>query len=155
MDSHSDHRARVVEVAKTWLRTPYHHQGRIKGAGADCLTLLAEVYHEAGIVPKVEIPFYVHDWHLHRSEEKYLSGLLKYTHEISSPPLPGDIILWKFGRCFSHGAIVADWPFFIHSYIGKGCVYEDINSALFLRFVSENVPERGKLRPHKFFSFWK
>ena len=36
-------RQRVVAEAETWLRTPYHHMGRIKGGGIDCPTLLAEV----------------------------------------------------------------------------------------------------------------
>ena len=26
----------VVRMARTWLGTPYHHQGRVKGAGVDC-----------------------------------------------------------------------------------------------------------------------
>lgn len=146
-------REKVIEVAKTWLGTGYHHMGRIKGAGADCLTLLAEVYFEAGLIPKIQIPYYPHDWHLHRSEEKYLKGLLNYTKEIEKPE-KGDIVLWKFGRCFSHGAIVIDWPQVIHSYTGRGCTYEDAEAAQFLKKVGENTESNGQLRPHKFFSFW-
>ncbi len=65
---------------------------------------------EAGLIHQVEVPKYSHQWHLHRSEELYLNGLLGHTHEIEGPPLPGDIVLWKFGRCYSHGAIVVEWP---------------------------------------------
>lgn len=46
-------RQRVVEIAREWVGTPYHTGARIKGAGADCLTLLAEVYAEAGIIERV------------------------------------------------------------------------------------------------------
>src|SRR5437660_5143962 len=45
-------RGLVVAEAETWLRTPYHHMARVKGAGADCLTLLAEVYEKAGVIPQ-------------------------------------------------------------------------------------------------------
>ena len=112
-------RQRVVKVARSWLSTPYHSGARGKGQGIDCLTLLAEVFTEAGLVPRIPIPYYPHDWHLHKSVERYLDGLLKYTREIEGPPKPGDIALWKFGRCFSHGAVVIAWPQVIHAYVGS------------------------------------
>ncbi len=33
----------VVRTARTWLGTPYHHQGRLKGVGVDCAGLLIGV----------------------------------------------------------------------------------------------------------------
>ena len=109
-------RAAVVAEARGWVGTPFHHAGRVKGAGVDCLMLLAEVYERAGIVPHVEPPFYVPDWHLHRDAERYLDGLRAYATEIGGPPSPGDIALFRFGRTFSHGAIVTDWPRLVHAY---------------------------------------
>ncbi len=38
----------AVQEALTWLGTPYHHQGRIKGVGVDCGTLICEVYEKVG-----------------------------------------------------------------------------------------------------------
>jgi len=145
-------RAQLVGVARSWLGTPYHAMGRVKGAGVDCLTLLAEIFHEAGIVPCIEIPYYPHDWHLHRGQECYLTGLLQHTHEIYTPPQPGDIALWKFGRCFSHGAIVVAWPMIIHAYIGRACVLENADSARWLSHIGENARDTGKIRPVRFFS---
>ena len=43
-------RATVVRIAKSWCGTPYVHAGRIKGQGVDCLTLLAGVFEDAGLV---------------------------------------------------------------------------------------------------------
>ncbi len=149
-----EEREKVIEVAKTWLGTKYHHMGRVKGAGADCLTLLACVFEESKLIPKIEVPYYPQDWHLHRSEERYLTGLLQYTKEVDMPK-PADIVLWKFGRCYSHGAVVVEWPVVIHSYSRVGCVYENAEVALFLKTVSEKVSDEGKPRPHKFFTFWK
>jgi hypothetical protein len=51
-------RAAVIGEAETWLLTPYHHMGRVKGGGTDCLMLLAEVYEAVGLVPHIDIPFY-------------------------------------------------------------------------------------------------
>lgn len=146
-------RQRVVSVARSWLGTPYHTGGRVKGpqGGIDCLTLLAEVFTEAGLVPRIPIPYYPADWHLHRSVERYLEGLLKYTLEIEGPPQPGDIALWKFGRCFSHGAIVIAWPQVIHAYVGSAVKYENAETAEWLKCIGEGS-ERGKPRPVRFFS---
>ena len=117
-------RAAVVEEARSWIGTPYHHMGRVKGVGADCLTLLAEVYERAGVVGHVEVPFYPPDWHLHRDVERYLEGLLCHAREIY-PELPeaGDIALFRMGRCFAHGAIVTAWPKLIHALAGA-CVLD-------------------------------
>ncbi len=30
-------RAEIIAEARTWLGTPYHHQGRVKGVGVDCI----------------------------------------------------------------------------------------------------------------------
>lgn len=148
-----EERKRVVEIAKSYIGTPYHHMGQIKGAGVDCLTLLLGVFGEAGLIDKIDLEYYPSDWHIHQSEERYMNGLLRYAHEVSEPK-PGDIVLWKFGRCFSHGAIVVEWPLVIHAYTGKTCGYEDALAAAWLTHVGENTTEQGKRRPVKFFSYW-
>ena len=123
-------RAAVVKEAESWIGTPFHHAARVKGAGVDCLMLLAEVYERAGVAAPIEPPFYVPDWHLHRDAERYLEGLTHYTSEIPAPPqgpgpLPGDIALFRFGRTFSHGAIVTEWPRLVHAYWNIGVVHGD------------------------------
>ena len=170
LDIEAQRRA-VVEEARTWLRTPYHHMGRVKGAGVDCATLLAEVYARTGVVPALAIPFYPPDWHLHRNAERYLDFILAHAVEIDSrvaqgeadsrpspwceaKPEPGDVAMWRFGKCFSHGAIVIDWPVVIHAYAGKGCVLEDTEKAQWLSRLAGRWRERATLdaRPVKFFT---
>ncbi len=121
--------------------------GRVKGAGVDCATLLAEVYARAGVIPTVAVPFYPPDWHLHRDAERYLGFVLEHAEEVVAP-LPADIALWRFGRCFSHGAIVVEWPLVIHAYAGRGCVMEDAAKARWLAQLSEGGAP--KPRPVKF-----
>lgn len=121
----AEQRAAVVAEALTWLRTPYHHHARIKGAGVDCAQLPAAVYEAVGLIPHVA-PDYVRDWHLHRSEERYVTWVEKFARRISdAAAAPGDFILWKWGRTYSHGAIVVDPPQVVHAWIGQGVTLDD------------------------------
>jgi NlpC/P60 family putative phage cell wall peptidase len=122
-------RSAVIAEAATWLRTPYHHMGRLKGVGCDCLTLLAEVYGRVGAIPRIVIPYYPPDWHLHRGVERYMDGLLNYAREIEAAG-PGDVALFRFGRCYSHGAIVTDWPRLIHAWHAGGVMRSDATQPL-------------------------
>jgi NlpC/P60 family putative phage cell wall peptidase len=115
-------RAAVVAEAESWIGTPYHHAARVKGAGCDCLTLLAEVFERAGVIAPIEVPFYPPDWHLHRSAELYMNGVVAHAREIEHSPRTGDIALFRFGRCFAHGAIVTQWPRLIHAWHSVGVV---------------------------------
>ena len=122
----------VVEKAKGWLGTPYHSQAKVKGAGVDCVWLLIAAFEEAGILKQGEYNpgYYSPEWHLHRSEEKYLHGVHLFCDKVEPPYQPGDIALFKFGRCVSHGAIVVKWPVIIHAYIGLGVIQSRINEAI-------------------------
>lgn len=117
-------REAVLVAARAWLGTPYHHQARIRGAGVDCAMLLAEVYREAGVIGPIDPRPYPPDWHLHRSTERYLGWLARYGAEVPAPQ-PGDVAVFRVGRCFSHGAIVEAWPQLIHAVHGIGCVRGD------------------------------
>lgn len=121
-------REMAVAEAKTWLKTPYHHMGRVKGAGVDCGQLLIAVYSEIGLIPNIDPGHYPPDWHFHRSEEKYLGWVQKYATKTEKPK-PGDVALFKFGRCISHGGIVVDDAALIHAYIGQGCVWGSYTDA--------------------------
>ena len=136
-------RQAVLDEARSWLGTPYHHMGRVKGGagcGCDCLTLLAEVYARAGIVSPVEVPYYRPDFMLHRGEETYLEGLLAHGSEVAAPE-PGDAVLFQWGRILGHAGIVTLWPSIIHA-------------CAIARRVCEGDATQGRLRgrPTKFVS---
>jgi cell wall-associated NlpC family hydrolase len=145
-------RQAVVDEALSWLATPYHHHGRIKGpgGGVDCLMLLAEIFERTGLVDRVDPGNYARDWHLHRNEEAYMQGLMLYA--VQRPegelPLAGDIALFRFGRTFSHGAIVVEAAeqlrrvALVHSYIGRGVIKGRMHED----------PLDG--RPYQFWTFW-
>lgn len=122
-------RRRVVAEAHTWARTPYHHHGRIKGVGVDCAQILAAVFEAAGIVRRLDLGNYAPQWHLHQGEEVYLRWLHVVGATRLAPglhPQAGDIGVWRFGRTFSHGAIVLEGgadPLLLHAYIGRGVIF--------------------------------
>lgn len=118
MDSWRD---KVVAEAITWIGTPYHPQARVKGAGVDCGMLLIEVFRRCGLIKNIDPGNYAREWHLHRGEELYLGWVAEHCAEVSAP-LPGDVAVFKFGRCYAHGTIVVAWPLLIHAHLPDGQV---------------------------------
>ena len=124
-------RAEAVEIAHSWLGTPYVLGGRIKGAGCDCATLLAEYLLELGRATEAELRdlgFYSHDWFCHTSNERYLRRLMEYGALVAQTKCrpgekaqPGDLVLFKTVRSplYNHGAIVTAWPWGIHAADGQ------------------------------------
>ncbi len=92
--------------------------------------LLAEVYERAGIIRRVEPEHYPPDWHFHREAERYLEGLLPLAREVETPQA-GDVALFKFARCFSHGAIVTEWPMMINAHWNIGVCRMDGTNGIF------------------------
>ena len=114
----------VVDEAVEWLHTPYHHAGRIKSVGVDCGMFLLEVFNRVGLIPRIVPEAYPRDFHLHRNREWY-AGIVAEHMDPTDDPQPGDVVLFRFGRIISHGAIVIEWPRIIHSYVGQGVILDD------------------------------
>lgn len=115
-------REKVIQEARSWLGTPYHHEGRVKGVGVDCAMLLVAVYHACGLIPDIDPRPYSFDWMLNRDEEKFLGWVKEYGSETDDPQ-PGDVLVWRFGRTFSHGSILVDQVgAIVHAYRPAGYV---------------------------------
>ena len=140
--SEAEQRAAVAAEARSWLNTPYHHAARIKGAGTDCAMLPAAVYRAVGLIPDFTVAYYPPDWHLHRDLERYLDIVTRHAAEVPAPTGPGDFVLYRWGRCFAHGAIVTIWPEIIHAVIDVGVVLDHGDAGRL----------RGRAR--RFFTLW-
>ena len=117
-----EQRQAVVCEAQTWVATPYHHCADVKGHGVDCAMFLSRVYSSAGVIPFIDPRPYPVDWHLHRSEERYLQTITPYAREIFTPPEPGDFLLFRYGRTYSHSAIVIRGSVVIHAHAQERAV---------------------------------
>lgn len=99
----------LVNEARGWLNTPFHHQGRAKGRGVDCIGLPIGCLKELGVVT------YNPDGYAREPDgtmEKYLSANLE---EI--PMQAGALLLFKIRTNPQHIAIATDYGM-IHSFSG-------------------------------------
>lgn len=110
--------SKVVTEALSWLGTPYHHAADVKGSGVDCAMLLVRVFIDTGIVEPFDPRPYPPDWYLHRDEERFLGWIEKFGDRVpdGEPSQPGDVRLYQWGRCVSHGAIVVSDTTMVHAW---------------------------------------
>lgn len=121
----AEERAAITAEARTWIGTPYHDCAMVKGAGVDCAMIIKAVFEGCGIETPIEFDSYSPQWYLHRSDELYLNKVLERAREIpEAEAKPADIVMYKFGRCFAHGAIVIEpgFPSIIHAFKQAGVV---------------------------------
>lgn len=147
-------RERIVRSAEGWLGTPWHHRARVRGAGVDCGQLLIAAYVEAGLVADVETGPYRVDHMLHHDDEAFLRIVERFLSPLppGDLPQPGDVAVWRFGRCYSHGAIVTAWPGIIHAFRPERMVTRGDGTAGIL--ARERLPEGGTApRPVKFYTW--
>jgi cell wall-associated NlpC family hydrolase len=145
-----ERRERIDAVARSFLGTPFHDRGEVKGpnGGVDCSTFLKLVFVEAGAVAPFDIGPYSPQFFLHQSEERYLNFVLRFAREIAKEEaIFGDVVLYKIGRCFAHGAIILKpgWPHIIHAHQHGRRVREGDG---------ERVNLGTRIRDVKFFSRW-
>lgn len=121
----TDARARVAAEAMTWLDTPWHHMAGLKGVGVDCAHFVAAVYEAAGVIADPHIAPYGPQWFLNSGQELFLPYVERAGAREIAPETAGrgDLVLYRVGRAWAHGAIVLDWPGrIIHAHQRWGCV---------------------------------
>jgi NlpC/P60 family putative phage cell wall peptidase len=146
--SEDEERAAVVAEARRWIGTPYHHAADIRGAGVDCGMLIVRVFIDAGLCAPFDPRPYPPDWHLHRSEERYLGFVFDRCAEVAAAK-PGDVIVFRYGRCYSHGGIVTSAAplAFVHAFWPAKVVMEEE--------LARNAQLADPARCHRIFSYWK
>lgn len=104
----------ICDIARTYLDTPYHHQGRLKYVGVDCAGLIVEIMKEIGIfTPECDYTGYrmIPDGRtllMHCSKV----GKKKPKSEMKA----GDVLLIRFDSAPQHVAMYLGNNEFIHSY---------------------------------------
>lgn len=113
----TDLQSAVLAEAATWLGTPWHHEGDVKGAGVDCAMLLIRVFTAVGAIADFDPRPYPIDHMMHSDDERFLGWLQKHADPVTSgDPQPADVLVYRVGRCYSHGAIVTQWPYILHAF---------------------------------------
>lgn len=123
-------RAALVAEARRWLKTPWHHGAAVLGVGVDCAQLVRAVYVGAGVRPAFPVDDYPMDFMLHADAERLCETIERQGGRVTDAPLPGDVVVWQFGRSFSHAGIVVSWPdAVIHAFRPWGSVVESPGNA--------------------------
>ena len=143
----------VVECARSWVGTQFHHQGRTKKigtfpGGVDCIGLVMGVAKELGIRSK----------HYDSSGDRRLLAdldrtdyamepngkLLQYYMELHLMPVayhqmqPGDIMLFRMNKHPQHAAFFSDIPSgqgMIHAYMRNRQVVEHSLNSTWIKLI--------------------
>lgn len=146
---------KILAVARSWIGTPYVHQGACKGAGCDCLGLVRGIWSEVHGQEPEQVPAYSLDWSEPQGEERLWQAALRH---LQAKPLDqaaeGDVILFRMraGAVAKHlgvqscaAAIVQrSAPIgcartaskFIHAYSGHGVVESPLSAPWQRRIVA-------------------
>lgn len=127
-----DIKTQIVKQARTWLGTPFIHQGRVKGKGCDCLGLIIGVGKECGVkINNKPIDEYDNTTYSKLPDGNFLKAQLNniLNKKPRSGAKPGDIFLMNFGGNPQHLGIFSDYPnspamAIIHCYSQAGKVVE-------------------------------
>lgn len=127
--------SRVVQIAKEWIDTPYHHQASVKGAGTDCLGLIRGIWRELyGTEPELPPP-YTQTWGDYDKQETMLEAAERNLEKLAMAtngryvPFPrtvhwepGAVLFLRRlpGKVAKHCAVLADEEHIIHAYSGVG-----------------------------------
>ncbi len=118
MTTNSVTRADVIDIARSWIGTPYHHQASVKGIGADCLGLVRGVWREVyGREPEPP-PAYSADWAEAGGRETLLLAAAKHALRLPiDARRPGDILIFRLraGLPAKHAGILTDAAKFVHA----------------------------------------
>ena len=117
----------MIAAARSWLGTPFHHQGRAPHVGLDCLGLLVCAARAAGLAinDRTDYPW--------RPDGKaLLAGLEEHGAVRVNEMQAGDVLLFRFDNQPQHLAIVSDAARMIHAYAPAGKVVETTISAAWL-----------------------
>lgn len=109
----------VIEKAREYIGTPFHHQGRQKGVGIDCAGLVWCVARDLGI------PLTDRQGYGRTPYRGLLQQALDSELERIEKPEPGCVLLMKFAHEPSHVAICTGKTL-IHAYERVGqCIEHD------------------------------
>jgi len=123
----AEFRAAIATEAESWIGTPYHPNGCIKGVGSNCAQFLFVVAQNAGVLPLDAPPprWFTPQLATHSRDERLAEYVVAYGgREIPESAIgTGDIVLFKSGQAHGHAAIVLDWPRIIHCLPIHGCQF--------------------------------
>jgi NlpC/P60 family putative phage cell wall peptidase len=115
----------LLAEARTWLGTPWRHQGRTKGVAVDCVGFVIEVARAVGVLSVDEAANY-------RRRPDGVTLPAKLGEYLERKPIsalaPGDVVMIRTDAVADHVALVGDYPLggltLLHAYLPARKVVE-------------------------------
>jgi cell wall-associated NlpC family hydrolase len=123
--SEAEQRAAVIGEARSWLGTPWVHQADLKGQAVDCAMFLIRIFSNVGVIQYFDPRPYPRSWFVHQDEERFMNWITDNLHCAEIPAAeakPGDVVLYRIGRCYAHGALLVAPQMIIHAFAKNGAV---------------------------------
>lgn len=114
-------RAEIVEAARGWLGTPYHHQASLRGVGCDCLGLVRGIWRELYGAEPEKPPPYSRSWAESLGAETLAAAAMRHLQPVvAGQELPGDVLLfrWREHLPAKHCAILSAPARILHAHDG-------------------------------------
>lgn len=111
-------RQRIINISRSWIGTPYHHQESVRGKGCDCLGLLRGVWRELYNSDDPEkMPNYSPSWGDHRVDDPLLKVAERYLRKTEIPK-KGDVLFFRMrpSMAVKHCSILTEENMMIHAY---------------------------------------
>lgn len=157
-------RAALLKTIPLWLHTPYTTGNAcIRGAGANCATLMYGIARDAGVLPPgAPMPkWYSPQLHVHSREERLIESVKLCGGVLIPEELvkPGDVVAYLTGKSHGHLGMIVEWDRkIVQTHKATGCEYghgrEGRLRACRLEFYTLwppstlNTPEKGALTEH-------
>ena len=120
---------RLINEARSWIGTPYHHAASLKGVGCDCLGLIRGVWRVV-IGEEPEVPTsYRGGWIDTPGEERLRDAARRHLIEISTTDFcRGDILMfrWRDHLPAKHIGIATSHRTMVHAHEGASVAEVDI-----------------------------
>lgn len=113
-----------MAAALSWVGTPFCANAASKGRGVCCHRLVAEIYFEAGWLPRIDLPAgsprwaqgssrsLIEDWLDQDGKQWFQAG--------EASPQAGDLLGFRVGHCVHHLAIALPGGGLAHAIQGHG-----------------------------------
>ncbi len=114
-------RARALEIARSWIGTPYHHQASVKGIGTDCLGLVRGVWRELYGFEAEAPPAYSRDWAEANGIETMLEAASRHLIAVDPGLIgAGDVVVFRIkpGMVAKHAGVMTSAKTMIHAMEG-------------------------------------
>jgi cell wall-associated NlpC family hydrolase len=133
--------AALDKEARSWTGTPFASHAMIKGAGVDCVHLVAGVYLAVGVLKEFDSGKYALDEGVHAGESKLIHWFDNRADfvgvQASACPTPGDSLIFRLGgRVEYHAGLMLDRGDFLNVLPGRFTIVSNLRESFYRRRIT-------------------